>query len=120
MNGLAIVFICGLCLGVIGGYCCARLDYVYVRLREWHEGVSQLQRATGFFSERMERNTRQTATRNQAQVVAEKIDIDERKVVTEINTKDIQKVSEIELGVTTATQDTIGESASKLAQLKGR
>lgn len=118
MNGLVILFVCGLCLGVIGGYCCARLDYIYVRLREWHEGASQLPQATGFFAERMDRAARKPA--GQTQVVAEKIDIDARTVVTEINTKDIQKGSEIELGTTTAQQDTINESVSRLAQLKGR
>lgn len=118
MNGLVILFVCGLCLGVIGGYCCARLDYVYVRLREWHEGASQIPQATGFFAQRMERASRQSSPAPQA--VAEKIDIDTRTVVTEINTKDIQKVSEVELGTTTSKQDTINESVSRLAQLKGR
>lgn len=118
MNGLAVLFICGVCIGFIGGYMCARLDYIYVRLREWHEGASQLPQATGFFAQRMDKTTRQPS--GPPQVVAEKIDIDTRTVVTEINTKDIQKVSEVELGTTTAKQDTINESVSRLAQLKGK
>ena len=118
MNGLVILFVCGLCFGVVGGYCCARLDYIYVRLREWHEGASQIPQATGFFAQRMEKASRQSS--GPPQVVAEKIDIDTRTVVTEINTSGIQKGSEVELGTTTAKQDAINESVSKLAQLKGR
>jgi hypothetical protein len=118
MNGLAVLFVCGVCLGVVGGYMCARLDYIYVRLREWHEGASQLPQATGFFAQRMDKTARQAPP--QTQIVAEKIDIDTRTVVTEINTKDIQKGSEVELGTTTATQDTINASVSRLAQLKGK
>lgn len=117
--GLAF-FIGGIIAGVFAGYLCARLDYVYVRLREWHEGASQIPQATGFFSERMDRAARQSSRETQTQVVAQKIDIDTRTVVTEIDTKGIQKGSEVELGTTTAKQDTINESVSRLAQLKGK
>lgn len=116
--GLAILFVCGIGLGVIGGYCCARLDYIYVRLREWHDGASQIPQATGFFAQRMDKAARQSTPATQ--IVAEKIDIDTRTVVTEINTQGIQKGSEVELGTTIAQQDKIGESVSKLAQLKGK
>lgn len=104
--------------GFFGGYICARLDYLYVRLREWHEGASQIPQATGFFSEHAGSTPRQAKTQTRA--VAEKIDIDTRTVVTEINTAGIQKGSEVEMGKTTATQDTINESVSRLAQLKGK
>lgn len=108
----------GFCLvGVFLGYSLARLDYIYVRLREWHEGASHIPQATGFFSQRMDKAARQSAP---PQVVAEKIDIDTRTVVTEIDTKGIQKGSEVELGTTTAKQDNIGASVSKLAQLRGK
>jgi len=113
-------FIGGIIAGVFAGYLCARLDYIYVRLREWHEGASQLPQATGFFAQRMERTAKRPASETQAQAVAEKIDIDTRTVVTEISTKDIQKGSEVELGTTTAKQDKINESVSRLAQLKGK
>lgn len=121
MTTYDFAFLIGGCIaGLFAGYLCARLDYIYVRLREWHEGASQLPQATGFFAQRMERTGRQTSAATQTQVVAEKIDIDTRTVVTEIDTKGIQKVSEVELGTTTAKQDTINESVSRLAQLKGR
>lgn len=48
------------------------------------------------------------------------IDINETKVVTKINTDGLQKVSDVEIGTTTAKQDTINASVSKLAQLKGK
>lgn len=120
-HGLATL-ICGVVAGVFAGYLCARLDYIYVRLREWHEGASQIPQATGFFAERMDRAARQSSgeAKTQAQAVAQKIDIDTRTVVTEIDTKGIQKGSEVELGTTTAKQDTINESVSRLAQLKGK
>lgn len=114
--------ICGVGIGVFAGYLCARIDYVYVRLREWHEGASQLPQATGFFAQRMDKAARHSSgeAKTQTQVVAEKIDIDTRTVVTEIDTKGIQKGSAVELGQTTAKQDTINESVSRLAQLKGK
>jgi hypothetical protein len=115
---LAVVFVVVFGAGFLGGYLCARLDYLYVRLREWHEGASQIPQATGFFSERASSSSRQAKT--QARAVAEKIDIDTRTVVTEINTAGIQKGSEVEMGKTTAAQDTINESVSRLAQLKGK
>lgn len=108
----------GFCLvSIFLGYGLARLDYIYVRLREWHEGTSHIPQATGFFSQRMDKAARQSTP---AQIVAEKIDIDTRTVVTEIDTKGIQKGSEVELGTTTAKQDSIDASVSRLAQLKGR
>lgn len=114
------ILICGVVAGVFAGYLCARLDYIYVRLREWHEGASQIPAATGFFSQRMDKAARQPTRETQAQVVAEKIDIDTRTVVTEINTAGIEKGSEVELGTTIAQQDTINASVSRLAQLKGK
>lgn len=110
-------FICGVVAGIFAGYLCARLDYVYVRLREWHEGASQIPQATGFFTQTEKSSRKVTGV---AQAVAQKIDIDTRTVVTEIDTKGIQKGSEVELGTTTASQDTINESVSRLAQLKGK
>jgi hypothetical protein len=120
------LFFGGIGAGVFVGYVCARLDYIYVRIREWHEGASQIPQATGFFSERMGKAARQSSgeakakTQTKAQVVAEKIDIDTRTVVTEISTAGIQKGSQVELGTTSAKQDTINESVSRLAQLKGK
>jgi hypothetical protein len=49
-----------------------------------------------------------------------RVSIDERKVVTDIKTDNIKKVTALELGSKTVQQDTINQSVSKLAQLKGR
>lgn len=120
MDGVCYMVLAGSGLfiaGVFSGYLCARLDYLYVRLREWHEGASQVPQATGFFAQRMEQATRRAETKSP---VAERIDIDTRTVVTEINTAGIKKGSEVELGTTTAAQDNIGASVSKLAGLKGK
>lgn len=116
--GLCTVF--GFVSGCVFGYCFARLDYVYVRLREWHEGASQIPQATGFFAQRMDKAARQSTRAEKTEVVAEKIDIDTRTVVTEINTQGIQKGSEVELGKTTSQQDNISASVNRLAQLKGK
>lgn len=114
-------FFCGVGVGFVCGYLFARLDYIYVRMREFHEGASQIPRATGFFAQRMESAaTGKRTGQTQAHAVAEKIDIDTRTVVTEIDTKGIQKGSEVEMGKTTSQQDTINDSVSKLAQLKGK
>lgn len=111
---------CGVVVGFFGGYFFARLDYLYVRMREIHEGASQLPRATGFFAQRVESASTKKPAQTQTHAVAEKIAIDTRTVVTEINTSGIQKGSEVEMGKTTSQQDAINESVSKLAQLKGK
>jgi hypothetical protein len=113
----AVIFIGVFGTGFLGGYLCARLDYLYVRLREWHAGASQIPQATGFFAQRMATTPRPPVG---TPLVAEKIDIDTRTVVTEINTAGIQKGSDVEMGTTTAQQDNIGASVSRLSQLKGK
>lgn len=108
----------GACVsGIFIGYCLARLDYIYVVLRAWHEGASRTPQAAGFFSHADKKIAHKTQA---TQIVAEKIDIDTRTVVTEINTTGIQKGSEVELGTTTAKQDAINASVSRLSQLKGK
>ncbi|NDD52751.1 hypothetical protein EBZ39_02530 [bacterium] len=49
-----------------------------------------------------------------------KIEIDTGKYVGEINTGNLQKTQQLELGKTIQTQDDISLSVSKLAQLKGK
>lgn len=111
---------CGVVVGFFGGYLFARLDYLYVRMREIHEGASQLPRAVGFFTQRDETGTTKKHTQTQTHAVAEKIDIDARTVVTKIDTQGIQKGSEVEMGKTTSQQDNISASVSKLVQLRGK
>lgn len=49
-----------------------------------------------------------------------RIEIDERKVVSQISTDTIQKVTQIELGTKTTVADDVSGAAGRLAQLKGK
>jgi hypothetical protein len=51
---------------------------------------------------------------------AQKIEIDDRKIVSQISTDSIQKVTHIELGTKTAVADDINASVNRLSQLKGK
>lgn len=116
-----VPYICGILGGFLLGYFFARLDFFYVVLRKMH-GVdsgsivmeSRMQ-PTSFF-EKEKKAAKQTDVKEKLG----KIDIDMRTVVTKIDTDGIQRGSEVELGKTTAQEDTINESVSKLAQLKGK
>lgn len=48
------------------------------------------------------------------------IQIDERKVVSRIETETLQKVTDIQLGKQVVASDDINASVNKLAQLKGK
>lgn len=104
------------------GYFFARLDFVYVVSRKIHGAggtslvmESRAQQPTSFF-EKEKKAAQQTAVKEKLG----KIDIDTRTVVTKIDTDTIQPGSDVELGKTTAQEDTINASVNKLAQLKGK
>jgi hypothetical protein len=105
--------------GFVLGYFIARMDFLYVVLKKIHgEGGGSLvmesrEKPASFF----EKEKKFEAAVNKK---LGKIDIDTRTVVTKIDTETIQKGSDIELGKTTAQEDTINASVSKLAQLKGK
>jgi hypothetical protein len=66
-------------------------------------------------------NTLRAAMKEKDSVVGKaKIEIDTGKYVGEINTDQLQKTQQLELGKTIQTQDDISSSVSKLAQLKGK
>jgi hypothetical protein len=109
--------------GFLLGYFFARMDFLYTVLRKIH-GIdggpslimeSRVQSPTSFF-EQEKKAAKVSATKEKLG----KIDIDTRTVVTKIDTDTIQKGSDVELGRTTAQEDTINASVSKLAQLKGK
>jgi hypothetical protein len=117
-----------LTLGILGGfllgYFFARVDFFYTVLRKVHEYgdggrtlvmESRVQSPTSFF-EQEKKAAKVSATKEKLG----KIDIDTRTVVTKIDTDAIQKGSDMELGKTTAHEDTLNASVSKLAQLKGK
>jgi hypothetical protein len=109
----------GILGGFVLGYFIARMDFLYVVLKKIHgEGGGSLvmesrEKPASFF----EKEKKFEAAVNKK---LGKIDIDTRTVVTKIDTETIQKGSDIELGKTTAQEDTINASVSKLAQLKGK
>jgi hypothetical protein len=113
----------GILGGFVLGYFIARMDFLYVVLRKLHgEGggntlimESRAQQPVSFFEKE-----KKAAKAAEVKEKLGKIDIDTRTVVTKIDTETIQKGSDIELGRTTAQEDTINSSVSKLAQLKGR
>lgn len=101
--------------GLVLGYFLARLDAIYTLLREQQSGLTFEQRQpSSFFAKKHDKA--------QAEVEAKvgQISIDTSKFVTEIKTDNIQKVNAVELGKKTTQQDTLNQSVSKLAQLKGR
>lgn len=70
----------------------------------------------GFFAT----NKAKTRTAEPEPVSGNKIEIDERKIVSQINTDAMQKVTQVELGTKTAVADDINASVSRLSQLKGK
>lgn len=114
--------------GVLGGfllgYFFARMDFLYIVLRQIHEYgeggrqlvmESRVQQPTSFF-EKEKKAEKAAAVKEKLG----KIDIDTRTVVTKIDTDTIQPGSAVELGRTTSQADTINSSVNKLAQLKGK
>lgn len=92
------------------GYIVGRLDLIADRLRE-PAGEAYQSPVAG------KRSTRGAVG---PAVAAQKIDINAATVVTSIDTSGMQRSGAKELGKTTATNDDIASSVSKLAQLKGK
>lgn len=112
----------GILGGFVLGYFIARMDFLYVVLKKIHgEGgtgtliMESREKPTSFFEKE-----KKAAKQAEVKEKLGKIDIDTRTVVTKIDTETIQKGSDVELGRTTAQEDTINASVSKLAQLKGK
>jgi hypothetical protein len=70
----------------------------------------------GFFAQNTVKPRKPDASDSPRQAV----DIDERKIVSQINTDTMQKVTQVELGTKTAVADDINASVNRLAQLKGK
>ena len=56
--------------------------------------------------------------KEQALAAKKKVEIDDRKFVTDLSTDDMKKVDEQNLGIVVKTNDNITDATSKLAQLK--
>jgi len=107
----------GLVLGVLVGYGLARLDALCGAVRQLHDTGSPLimeSRRADFF-------TKHRASHAESGSAADKIEIDARTVVTEINTGGLVRASQAEMGkTTTETDSTMQQSVSRLSQLKGK
>lgn len=91
------------------------LGYICGRLRHLTNSVKEAPQ--GFFAQNSAAKPRRAA---EPVPTAAQIDIDERKIVSQINTDTMQKVTQTELGTKTAVADDINVSVNKLAQLKGK
>lgn len=122
MTTTVLNLVCGL-TGFLLGYFFARLDLVYVCLRAGLDTrsrpfVDSVQQPTSFFAA-ADKKARAESVTTQASKLGG-ISIDSSKVVTKIDTAGIERGSDVEFGQTTAQQDTLKDSVSKLSQLKGR
>lgn len=103
--------------GVVAGYTLARLDALCGALAgNIRIGGSRHE------DDDVEIRPRRKTRRDEPETPAVKISIDDAKFVGAINTAGMEKTehSAKELGKTTQTNDDIGSSVSKLAQLKGK
>lgn len=106
MNEWVVVLIAQAAL--VLGYICGRLSHLTNSVKEAPQG---------FFAQNPVAKPRRATEPAPA---AAQIDIDERKIVSQINTDTMQKVTQVELGTKTAVADDINVSVNKLAQLKGK
>lgn len=107
MSGWTVVLVVQAAFAL--GYICGRLSHLTNSVKEAPQG---------FFAQNTVAKPRGTPATTAT--TAAKIDIDERKIVSQINTDTMQKVTHTELGTKTAVADDINASVNKLAQLKGK
>ena len=109
--------------GYVTGYIVGRLDIVYSALR------ILLRIAKGAVNEPPPQSpvTQSTANSRRFSVAPSvvspstaRVDINETKFVAPVSTAGMERAGTGELGKTTAVQDDIGSSVSKLSQLKGK
>jgi hypothetical protein len=124
MNVLAVAnpdIVAGLLLlglGYLVGYIVGRLDLIwrefstFQKQHKTRQPAVKTEKPRDFFTKAAD-----TDVEDQARA---QIEINERKYVSAIKTDDLVKNEKTTLGKTTATDDDIGASVSKLAQLKGK
>lgn len=107
------------CVAFFAGYLVARLDSIYAALSR-----REIAGNGGALLAEMREPPVVAAIKKQGQEEIDRkvaaVTIDSSKFVTPINTAEIQKVTAVELGTTTKQTDTLNQSVSKLAQLKGQ
>jgi hypothetical protein len=118
-----VVVLGAICVGFgyVAGYAVGRLDLIWWSFSNFQK-VEPAQYSQ--FANREKREKREKprdfVARAAEDTAREKIEIDERKFVTAIKTADFVKNEKTTLGKTTESDDDIGASVSKLAQLKGK
>lgn len=89
----------------VAGYLLGRMDTLLGVLRGQTNNAPQ-----GFFAK----------TKESGAPPKSAIEIDSRKIVSQIDTNSLQNVTQIQLGKQVVATDDIGASVNKLAQLKGK
>jgi len=114
-----------ICMGYVAGYLVGRLDIIYGALRFMRQVV---QGSDGGHAAHPQTVVERATSKSRAFQHVEAptlaptkpIDINTSTFVTTISTTGMERAGATELGKTTAVQDDIGLSVSKLSQLKGK
>lgn len=119
VTALFLIFV-----GYVAGYLVGRLDIIYSALRFLVQRTKAADEddTPGYRPAWTQPGPRKSARKETPISVAQApvIDINETKFVAPVNTSGMERAGSGELGKTTAVQDDIGSSVSKLAQLKGK
>lgn len=102
MSNIVVIY---LLVGIAIGYAVGRIDALIGMLR----GSSTSVKPRSFFDPEPPAKTDKT-----------KFEIDERKYVSQVSTDTLTKTDSTALGKISVAEDNIGQSVSKLAQLKGK
>lgn len=113
-------------MGYVAGYCVGRLDIIYSALRRMCKTVqtnnTEPTPVPQVVGHSVSHTLRPAYDENPDFVVKPSVplDINTSTFVTTISTTGMERAGTGELGKTTAVQDDIGSSVSKLSQLKGK
>jgi hypothetical protein len=110
-------------MGYVAGYLVGRLDIIYSALRLVCKAVQTSDGEQASRAQVVGQPVSRPARRDEPDFVVKPIvpvDINTSTFVTAISTSGMERAGTGELGKTTAVQDDIGSSVSKLSQLKGK
>ena len=118
MTALFLIFI-----GYVAGYIVGRLDIVYSALRilvRIAKGAVDEPNPQSPVMQSTAQSRRFSVAPSVPAPATTRVDINETKFVAPVSTAGMERSGAGELGKTTAVQDDIGASVSKLSQLKGK
>ena len=107
-----------ICAGYVSGYIVGRLDLIYSAMRLLTGAVVDAVREPASSVTTTMANSRRFSVA--PSVATKPLDINEAVYVSPISTAGMERNASVALGKTTAVQDDIGASVSKLSQLKGK